>query len=162
MSSTGAAGRLGPAGTVRTARGPLLVVGAALVVALAAIAVGALPREASYPIDSPETALQRNLDTWDRGDADAAYAAFSPRARQLLPHPEFERSVHRSGMRPMQRAWVERVTRTDDRAFLRIMTESGGGGILGLGREREQITIRMVLLDGVWLIDQPMTRLNAW
>lgn len=158
--STGAvptdAGKAGARGPVRPV---LIVVGAVLVLVAAAIASVATlgSRTATYPAGSPEAAFQSYLAAFVERDYEASYAYFSDTVKARLPYGQYvDECTSRAVSGEEVRVIIERADVSGERATLRLVIERYYANGLQSSRYRSPGEVRLVRVDGRWLIDQRM------
>lgn len=155
MGATSAVPSAGPAGG---ARRPLVAIaGVVALLVLAAIAsvlfLGARPT--TYAPDLPEGAYQRYLAAFDANDYETAYTYFSARVRSGMTLSAFiDESAARSDADQNVRVWIDRAERSGDRATLHLTLERSYSAGLQSSRYRYTDTVRLVLENGSWRIDE--------
>lgn len=139
----------------------LVLVGVGIVaVVLIAFAVVAVigGRPAQYAAGTPEAAYQSFLQASDAGDTETAYAALSPRVRELWTYDEYAAQApmyRNTGER--QNVYIDRALVEGDRATLFLTVEHVYGEGLTAGRWTEEgVTVRLVRDAGTWYVDAPL------
>ena len=144
----------------RTRWGTVLSVIAITAVVILAVMGGLGTRDADYPADSPEAALQRYFQAWDAGDVAGARAALSDRARGQVSEYRLREALERYG--GPAGVWVEGISGSDDRRIVTLDVEWVSTGFLGTDRWTSESRISMVREDGEWKIDEPLVGYGAW
>ena len=152
-ATTGAADARG------TGKPVLIVVGAVLVLVVAAIAAVATlgSRTATYPAGSPEAAFQGYLAAYDEGDYETSYAYFTDAVKVRFPYGQYvDECTSRGASDEGVRVIIERADISGERATLRLTIERYYANGLQSSRYRSPGEVRLVRIDGRWRIDQRM------
>jgi hypothetical protein len=136
---------------------------ALVVVASIAVLTAGGPRD--FPAGSPEAALTDYLAAWDDGDFETAYGFFSDRvqARTSLDSYLDEAEQYRmyGGMPEVaRRVTIDDITGTGDRRVVELTVEEIYGEGIGASVFRSPRSIRMVLEDDGWKIDDRLIWLD--
>jgi hypothetical protein len=139
----------------------VLVVGGAIValIALALVVVLAVPKgPTAYDPGSPEAAFQAFYQAFEAGDVEGAYGLLASDVTDQLSLVVYRRL---DSEQAWQRSEDRRVVllssdRTGDRTNLRLRIDQFSGGGLGSNRSSYERTVRLVLEDGAWRIDEPI------
>jgi hypothetical protein len=141
----------------RPDRSVVLIGGGVLAVVLVAVVVIVAlgtPEPETFPPDSPEYALQQYLDAAHSGDEERARSFLSRRALAQIPADAPGRTPYCPPL-DGRRITVDDVERSGDRATVTVeITELSGSG-LDFDRYSWEYTVRMVLEDGAWKLDDP-------
>ena len=141
--------------------GALVLAAIALTASALLVIASAGSDTATYPADSAEAAFADYARSWEDGDVDAAYAAFSAGARSRVPTHEF-RGTNRWRNEEATRIWIDERSGDDERAVLTLSIERSYGGLLGSDRYREHSRVVLVREDGDWRIDTPLVGYYLW
>lgn len=121
-------------------------------------------RPAELDPNSPEGRLQSYLESFERGDHEAAYGHFSRRVRDELSLTEYERvlagygtSYPTGGTRQLL---FNRTDLTGDRATVHLTVEEFHADGLRSSTFRYDRSIRLVREDREWRIDEPLMGLD--
>jgi hypothetical protein len=153
---------------VRTANRSILLVAAAVValllVTVAVVLIAGNRSGRVYPANSPEGTLQHYLASFDEGDYEAAYAAFSNRVHQRMALDEYERAIDSYGIRgeegPVRQVLFDRTSGGGDRVDLHLVVEEFSGQGLGASTHRSERVIRMIHEADGWRIDASLIWLD--
>jgi hypothetical protein len=134
----------------------------AVAAAVALVAVGAAAvllvgdrSESEYPADSPESAFQAFVQSWEEGAVDEAWAALGSEAHERHTYERFH-SANQRQPDDAYRIWIDDVLAADDKAVLHVTVESlVDDGLLGPDRERVSRNVTMVREDGAWKVQSP-------
>ena len=135
-----------------------LGIAAIVVVATAIVLLAGGRQPATYPADSPESALQSYLRAWYDEDYDTAYGYFSSRARARMSLDEFISSKF-SYSSENEAVTIDRVSGEGDRRTLSLTVEEYYGPGSSYSRD---VSVRMVLESGSWRIDDALAGVNPY
>jgi len=146
-------------------RSILLVGGAivALVVIALAVALTRPNQPAVYMAGTPEATFQDFYKAWEDGDIEAAFSHLSSGVTTNLTLAEYRRlDADQSWQRDQDRRVVLLGGDvTNDRATLHVRVDQFSGGGLGGGRYSSERSIRLVLENGIWRIDEPLVGIES-
>jgi hypothetical protein len=120
-----------------------------------ALVLTGTPEDVGYGPGSPEAVMQAYAQAWEAGDADTAWALFTPRAQTRVRQYELRSAMSWSEDVPT-RIWVEQRRDLDDRVELDLAVERSWDGLLGPDREIEPLRVTLIRLDDAWRIDTPL------
>lgn len=117
-----------------------------------------------YPEDTPEGALQRYLERFERGDLAGAHAWFSERVTNDMDLAAYQRMVDQFGSvladDRSRRVLVDERVGTGDTVSLRVIVEELEDAGLGSSTFRYEREIRMLRQPDGWRIDEPLVGLE--
>jgi hypothetical protein len=136
----------------------ILMIGATVLalVAVAVIIVLAFgsPDVEEFPADTPEGSVQRYLAAVHAGDDEAAAALVTERALSEMGGSAYPNRFHCPSPEG-RRVRVARVERGEQRSTVYLSIQQTTGSGLSLDRSSWEYSVRLVLDDGVWKIEDP-------
>jgi hypothetical protein len=137
-----------------------LGIAAVVVVATAIVLLAGNRPLAQYPAGSPEAALQGYLGAWYDEDYPSAYEYFSTRVKAQMSYEEFALFGYPSAS-DNQTVTIDRVTGEGDRRTIYVTVEDYYDSDFSSSYSH-QLTVRVVLESGRWLIDDALNGVEPY